>query len=241
MEPQNEAVKSSAPMARELKEGLREKITGAFQREPREHQPEPRGLPFLWAAVFMLICLFAIFLGHYLTITGQTVLQNMQQKMMPAPAPQAQHTQAPTAQRVEPPKEATQRTEQALGSIATSLDGTSQNMNKLVDAVNQKFTKVQEQIASLGEKIEAMPKEGAPVDLTDIKSALASLRTSVSSNKDMETIVASIRDNATRQDQAFRQLTTSVQELHKVVKEKSAADDLKVNSTLGEKFPSPKK
>jgi methyl-accepting chemotaxis protein len=237
MEQQNEVAKSSAVMAKEMKEGLREsftnKVAGAFQ----PHQ-EQRGLPFLWAAVFMLICLFAIFLGHYLTITGQTVLQNMQQKMAPAPA---QAPQTPTVLRVEPSKEATQRTEHALGTIATSLDGTSQNMNKLVDAVNQKFAKVQEQIVSLGEKLDSIPKEGGPVDLTEIKTALTSLSTSVSSNKNVETIVSSIKENATRQDQAFRQLTTTVQELQKAVKEKSATEELRVNSTLGEKFPPPKK
>jgi len=239
MDQTNDVGKNSATMAKEMKEGLREsisnKVVGAFQ--PREQE---RGLPFTWAAIFMLICLVAIFLGHYLTITGQTVLQNMQQKMM-VPAPVQTAPQVPTVLRVEPNKEATQRTEHALGTIATSLDGTSQNMNKLVDAVNQKFAKVQEQIVSLGEKIESMPKEGGPVDLTEIKTALASLSTSVSSNKNVETIVSSIKENATRQDQAFRQLTTSVQELQKAVKDKSAAEELKVNSTLGEKFPPPKK
>jgi len=209
------------------------------------------GMPFHWAAAFAVIVLAAIYIGHYLTIAGQSTFSTMQHQMQQQQQPQPtqpvvqpptqpqQRTSLPPA----PPPASTQRTEQALGTIATSIDGTNQNLEKLVDAVNLKFTKVQEQIAALGTKIEALPKEnnGAPVDLTPIKSALASLSTTLSDNKNVEVIVGSIRETSQRQDQALRQLTTNMEELQKIVKEKSINDQLKVNSTLGEKFPPPKK
>jgi hypothetical protein len=110
-----------------------------------------------------------------------------------------------------------------------------------VDAVNIKFAKVQDSITALGTKIEAMPKDNsAPIDLTDIKTALASLHNTMADNKSVDVIVSSIKETSQKQDQAFRQLTNTVAELQKTVKEKSAAEELKVNSTLGEKFP-PKK
>jgi hypothetical protein len=191
------------------------------------------GMPFHWAAGFACLCLASLFLGHWITIRGQEMINIMSQKQQPIYAPQT------PVIKVEP--QSSQKTDHALGSIANSLDGTSQNLNKLVDAVNAKFAKVQESIVILGSKIEAMPKDNsAPVDLTDIKTALASLHNTMADTKNVDVIVSSIKETSQRQDQAFRTLTSTVAELQKTVKEKSAAEELKVNSTLGEKFP-PKK
>jgi hypothetical protein len=237
MDAPTEVIKTPTMQVREVRENMINRLMPS-RNEPQLF-PQP-GMPFCWAAGFALLCLGSIWLGHYLTIQGQqTMLLNQKQQILMVPQT-TQPTQPVT--KVEPDKssqrtESTQRTEQALGTIAASIDGTSQNMNKLVDAVNLKFTKVQEQIADLGTKIESMPKEGGtPVDLTPIKSALASLSTTLSDTKNVDVIVASIKETSQRQDQAFKQLNTTVEELQKAVKDNT----LKVNSTLGEKFP-PKK
>jgi len=218
------------------KEQARESFLSKFSQRDQHEPLQFGGMPFKWAAGFACLCLLSLFLGHWITIRGQEMINTMQK-------PQQIQMMAPTPAviKVEPSKESSQKTDHALGSIANSLDGTSQNINKLVDAMNIKFARVQEQIASLGTKIEAMPKDNsAPVDLTDIKTALASLHNTMADNKSVDVIVSSIKENSQRQDQAFRQLTNTVAELQKTVKEKSATEELKVNSTLGEKFP-PKK
>ena len=240
--PQSEVVKSNPSLPSREQQLLDQKqsIAEKYQQEDNKFH----GMPFHWAAVFTIIVLIAIFIGHYLTIQGQNVLNTMQQRQyIQQPQPQPQPPQAPLqrSSQQESPPQSTQRTEQALGTIATSIDGTNQNLEKLVDAVNLKFTKVQEQIVALGTKIEALPKENGEVDLTPIKSALASLSTTLSDNKNVEVIVANIRETSQRQDQALRQISTNMEALQKIVKDKSISDQLKVNSTLGEKFPPPKK
>jgi hypothetical protein len=220
------------------KEQARESFLSKFSQRDQHEPLQFGGMPFKWAAGFACLCLFSLFIGHWITIRGQEIINTMQmqksQQTQPAPT-------TPAVIKVEPSKESSQKTDHALGSIANSLDGTSQNINKLVDAMNIKFARVQEQIAALGTKIESMPKDNsAPVDLTDIKTALTSLHDTMADNKNVDVIVTSIKETSQRQDQAFRQLINTVAELQKTVKEKSATEELKVNSTLGEKFP-PKK
>ena len=213
----------------------KEQARDSFMNKITQREQGP-GMPFCWAAGFACLCLLSLFLGHWITIRGQEMINTMQKPQ------QIQMMTPPSAViKVEPNKESSAKTDHALGSIANSLDGTSQNLNKLVDAVNAKFAKVQESIVALGTKIEAMPKDNsAPVDLTDIKTALASLHNTMSDTKNVDVIVSSIKETSQRQDVAFKQLTNTVAELQKTVAQKSAAEELKVNSTLGEKFP-PKK
>jgi methyl-accepting chemotaxis protein len=211
---------------------VKKNVNSVKRNPPVEFQ----GIPFKWAVTFTAMCLISIFIGHYLTIRGQDILRNMQQQNSKV---------APTILHVDPPKiesKVSEKVEQALGTIADSIDGTSQNMNKLVDAFDLKLAKVQKQISELGDRIDSIPKgkEDSSQELEKIRTALASLKTSVSSNNNVETIVSSIQHNAVKQGEAFRQLTSSVQELQKVVKDRNIAAEIKVNSTLGERFPPPK-
>lgn len=164
-------------------------------------------MPLFWAAGFAGLCLFSLWLGHEITLRAQ-------EKMTPRQIVPSVPSPSPVKDR-----ESSLETNNTLGLIANSIDGTGQNLDRLIDAVNAKFAKVQESITALGVKIEAMPRDNsAPVDLTEIKTALTSLHGALADTKNIDIIVSSIKETSQGQDQKFRQLSNAVAELQKTVK-----------------------
>ena len=171
------------------------------------HREKGPGMPLFWAAGFAGLCLFSLWLGHEITLRAQ-------EKMTPRQIVPSVPSPSPVKDR-----ESSLETNNTLGLIANSIDGTGQNLNRLVDAVNAKFARVQESIVALGVKIEAMPRDNsAPVDLTEIKTALTSLHGALADTKNIDIIVSSIKETSQGQDQKFRQLSNAVAELQKTVK-----------------------
>lgn len=171
------------------------------------HREKGPGMPLFWAAGFAGLCLFSLWLGHEITLRAQ-------EKMTPRQIVPSVPSPSPVKDR-----ESSLETNNTLGLIANSIDGTGQNLNRLVDAVNAKFARVQESITALGVKIEAMPRDNsAPVDLTEIKTALTSLHGALADTKNIDIIVSSIKETSQGQDQKFRQLSNAVAELQKTVK-----------------------
>jgi len=171
------------------------------------HREKGPGMPLFWAAGFAGLCLFSLWLGHEITLRAQEKMTPRQiVPSMPSPSPVKD-------------RESSLETNNTLGLIANSIDGTGQNLDRLIDAVNAKFAKVQESITVLGVKIEAMPRDNsAPVDLTEIKTALTSLHGALADTKNIDIIVSSIKETSQGQDQKFRQLSNAVAELQKTVK-----------------------
>jgi len=171
------------------------------------HREKGPGMPLFWAAGFAGLCLFSLWLGHEITLRAQ-------EKMTPRQIVPSVPSPSPVKDR-----ESSLETNNTLGLIANSIDGTGQNLDRLVDAVNAKFARVQESITALGVKIEAMPRDNsAPVDLTEIKTALTSLHGALADTKNIDIIVSSIKETSQGQDQKFRQLSNAVAELQKTVK-----------------------
>jgi hypothetical protein len=171
------------------------------------HREKGPGMPLFWAAGFAGLCLFSLWLGHEITLRAQ-------EKMIPSQIVPSVPSPSPVKDR-----ESSLEMNNTLGLIANSIDGTGQNLDRLIDAVNAKFARVQESITTLGIKIEAMPRDNsAPVDLTEIKTALTSLRGALADTKNIDIIVSSIKETSQGQDQKFRQLSNAVAELQKTVK-----------------------
>ena len=171
------------------------------------HREKGPGMPLFWAAGFAGLCLFSLWLGHEITLRAQ-------EKMTPRQIVPSVPSPSPVKDR-----ESSLETNNTLGLIANSIDGTGQNLDRLIDVVNAKFAKVQESITALGVKIEAMPRDNsAPVDLTEIKTALTSLHGALADTKNIDIIVSSIKETSQGQDQKFRQLSNAVAELQKTVK-----------------------
>lgn len=175
------------------------------------HREKGPGMPLFWAAGFVGLCLFSLWLGHEITLRAQEKITPKQ--IVPS---------VPSVPSVKD-RESSLETNNTLGLIANSIDGTGQNLDRLIDAVNAKFARVQESITALGVKIEAMPKDNsAPVDLTEIKTALTSLHGALANTKNVEIIVSSIKETSQGHDQKFRQLSNAVAELQKTVKDEKS-------------------
>jgi hypothetical protein len=95
MEAQQEN-KTAVPTREQARESLLGRLTS-----PKEGQAPLQftGMPFKWAAGFACLCLASLFLGHWITIRGQEMINTMSQKQ---PVQYAPVPQTPAVIKVEP-------------------------------------------------------------------------------------------------------------------------------------------
>lgn len=222
------------------------------------HPTQQSGIPFGWAlsffCCFCVVILAAVYIGHTLTVNGQKQVQQIQ-PVQPL-QPQYQLPQ-PSEKRTE----ADRKTDANINIIAESMQKITSNTNDITKVVDSKIISVDSKINSIDKRFEELQmaiKEVSKninnikepnVKLDEINKNLTALNNvkNLITKDDISLLNKNLStkdDLAGMSDKNNKMLNTlnqNIIELAHVLKDKvKLPDEIKINSSLGEEFPSKK-